>query len=74
MVTEIFAAAIDGTIDTYIEMDPEWLDQVEGADIAYEKVGPDFFGEAAAEWETIWSAKSPSLGALREAAAASRSQ
>lgn len=74
MVTEIFAAAIDGTIDTYIEMDPEWLAQVEGADIAYEKVGPDFFGEAAAEWETIWSAKSPSLGALREAAAASRSQ
>ncbi len=65
MIGELMAKHVDGTIDSYIEKDPEWLKQVEGTGKTYIKVDNTFFGDAVDQWNTIWSEKAPSLAALR---------
>ncbi|RBI83711.1 C4-dicarboxylate ABC transporter substrate-binding protein [Rhodosalinus halophilus] len=68
-IAELMARHIDGTIDSYIAKDEEWLAQVEGTGKPFMEVGPDFFGEAISEWEAIWGPKSGTLDMLREVAA-----
>ena len=59
---------LDGVIDSYLKLEPTFLEEVEKSGKSVRKLGPEFFGDAAAEWEKIWSEKAPSLGALRAAA------
>ena len=61
---------LDGVIDSYVRLEPTFLAEVEKTGKPVVKVGPDFFGKAAARWEETWSGKAPSLGAIRAAAAA----
>lgn len=72
LISDLFSTAIDSSIDTYIEMDPKWLTQVQDMDIKYVKVERDFFGTAAQEWESIWSEKTDALSSLRATAEATR--
>ena len=70
MISELMAAAVDSTLDTYVASEGPWLEQIEGTGIDYRVVGPEFFGDAIAEWETIWSEQAgDALTALRAAAA-----
>ncbi|MEQ9673341.1 MAG: TRAP transporter substrate-binding protein [Roseovarius indicus] len=66
MIGELMAKHVDSTIDTYIEMEQGWLDQVRETGTKYVEVDEDFFGDAVEEWNTIWSEKSSVLEELRE--------
>ncbi|MGJ8615363.1 MAG: TRAP transporter substrate-binding protein [Sulfitobacter sp.] len=69
MIGELMAKHVDTTIDSYIEKDPVWLEQVAGTGKTYTKVDPSFFGDAVEKWNAIWSEKAASLDALRKVAA-----
>jgi len=68
MVGELMAKHVDTTIDTYIEKEQVWLDQIKETGKTYNKVGPEFFGTAIDEWNATWSEKTTALDALRSAA------
>lgn len=72
LVTELMTKHVDSTLDTYAELEPQWTEQLRTVDKAFVEVGPDFFGEAVAEWEDTWSVKAPSLADLREVAEETR--
>lgn len=67
-ISDLMTKHVDGTIDSYIAKEQEWLDQIKGTGKAYEVVGPEFFGDAVDQWNTIWSEKSSALDSLRKVA------
>lgn len=69
MIGELMAKYVDSTIDSYVEKDPMWLEQIAGTGKTYTKVDSSFFGEAVEQWNTIWSEKAMSLDGLRAVAA-----
>ncbi|MEL6211355.1 MAG: TRAP transporter substrate-binding protein, partial [Pseudomonadota bacterium] len=69
LITELMAKHVDSTLDTYAEKEGPWTEALQDVDKTFKTVGPDFFGDAAAAWEEIWSAKAPSLPDLRAVAA-----
>jgi len=69
MIGELMAKHVDSTIDSYVEKDPVWLEQIAGTGKTYTKVDADFFGDAIEEWNAIWSEKAASLDDLRAVAA-----
>lgn len=70
MISELMAAAVDSTLDTYIEREQGWLDEIRGTGITYMEAGPEFFGDAIAQWDAIWTERAgDTLSALRAAAA-----
>lgn len=69
MIADLMAKQVDSTIDTYIEMEQDWLDQMRDTDTTYIEVDQDFFGDAVGEWNAIWSEKSAYLDTLRQVSA-----
>jgi TRAP-type C4-dicarboxylate transport system substrate-binding protein len=70
MISELMGAAVDSTLDTYVAREQGWLDQIRGTGITYMEVGPEFFGDAIAQWEAIWTERAgDTLAALRATAA-----
>ncbi|MBJ6370399.1 TRAP transporter substrate-binding protein [Sedimentitalea arenosa] len=69
MITELMAKHVDTTLDTYTAKEPVWTENLMGVGKTTKTVGAEFFGDAIATWEGIWSDKAPSLPALRETAA-----
>lgn len=70
MIGELMAAAVDSTLDTYTEREGPWLEQIRGTGITYIEAGPEFFGDAIAQWEGIWTERAgDTLAALRTTAA-----
>lgn len=67
-VRRLMKKHLDGVIDSYLELEPKFLAEVENTGKTVMKVGPDFFGDAAAQWEAKWSAKAPALAEMRAAA------
>ena len=72
MVGELMAKHVDSTIDSYVAKEAGWLDQIKGTGKAFKTVDASFFGDAIDAWNTIWSAKTSSLDALRATAAATK--
>jgi tripartite ATP-independent transporter DctP family solute receptor len=68
MISELMAKHVDSTIDSYIEKDPIWLEQIAGEAKTYTKVDASFFNDAVAQWNDIWSEKTTSLADLRAVA------
>ena len=69
-IRRLMKKQLDGVIDSYLTLEPTFLAEVEKTGKTVKRVGPDFFGDAAAAWEAIWSEKAPALGAMRAAAGA----
>jgi len=69
MIGELMARLVDSTIDTYVEKEPVWLEQIRGTGRNYVEVDEEFFADAVAEWNGIWSERSSSLDDLRAVAA-----
>ncbi|KUP94547.1 TRAP transporter substrate-binding protein [Tritonibacter horizontis] len=69
MIKDLMAKHVDSTIDSYIEKDPVWLEQIADTGHTYTKVDAAFFGEAIDQWNAIWSQKAASLDDLRAVAA-----
>ncbi|SEO96179.1 tripartite ATP-independent transporter solute receptor, DctP family [Salinihabitans flavidus] len=68
MISELMAEHLDSTIDSYMEKEPEWLEQIQDTGKTYMKVDADFFEGAVAEWDAIWSERSAVLDDIRAAA------
>lgn len=69
MIGELMAKHVDSTIDTYIEKEQGWLDQVKDTGKTYIKVDQSFFGDAVAQWNATWADKSAALDDLQQTAA-----
>ncbi len=69
MIGELMAQHVDSTIDSYLEMEAGWLEQISGTGKTYVEVDASFFGDAIEQWNAIWSTKAESLDVLRETAA-----
>ncbi|MCR9220967.1 MAG: TRAP transporter substrate-binding protein [Alphaproteobacteria bacterium] len=67
-ISRLMKKHLDGVIDSYIALEPKFLEEVEKTGKPVKKVGPEFFGDAAAEWEKIWSEKAAVLDDMRAAA------
>ena len=65
MIGEMMARHVDSTIDTYIESEAVWLEELKGTDLTYKVVSEDFFADAVAEWSDIWSKKSAAVADLQ---------
>lgn len=65
-LAEVMNRHLASTIDTYIEKEGVWLEQIRQLDKNVLEVGPEFFGEAISEWEAKWSARSDMLEKLRQ--------
>ncbi|MBF9044274.1 C4-dicarboxylate ABC transporter substrate-binding protein [Rhodobacterales bacterium HKCCE4037] len=73
LITEHMSAALDGVLDTYVERDDVWQEEIRAFDVTYIDAGRDFFGDAVAEWEAIWEERAPeALETLRGVADATR--
>lgn len=68
MIGDLMEEHLDSTIDTYLEKEQVWLDQIKETGKAYLEVEQDFFGDAVDEWDAIWSEKSALLTDLRQVA------
>lgn len=69
MIGNLMGKNVDSTINTYIEMEQGWLDKLRETGKTYIEVDEEFFGDAVAEWNAIWSEKSSYLDKLREVSA-----
>ncbi len=67
-ISELMNKRLNQTIDNYIAKEPEWEKLLRGSGKTIKVVGPDFFRSASSSWEKTWSARSPALAELREAA------
>lgn len=68
MIGDLMAKHVDSTIDSYVEKEAGWLEQIAATGKTFTKVDASFFGDAIAQWNTIWSEKTSSLDALRATA------
>ena len=68
MVRTLMAKHVDSTIDSYIEKESGWIEQIKSTDTTFIKVDASFFDEAISNWNDIWSQKTPALAALRATA------
>jgi TRAP-type C4-dicarboxylate transport system substrate-binding protein len=69
MISELMAKHVDSTLDVYMVKEPEWTDALTKVGKTFKRVDQSFFGDAIAQWETIWADKAPSLPELRKTAA-----
>ncbi|WP_425506272.1 TRAP transporter substrate-binding protein [Sulfitobacter maritimus] len=68
LIGDLMAKHVDSTIDSYVEKEQGWLDQVRDAGTNYVEVDQAFFNDAVGEWNAIWAEKSTRLDALRQTA------
>lgn len=69
MIGELMAKHVDSTIDSYIEREQPWLDEIAATGRTYMRVDASFFGDAIDQWNATWSKKSSALDSLRAIAA-----
>lgn len=70
MIGTLMAKHLDGTIDTYVKKEQEWLDSISKLDRKIIKVDESFFEDAIGEWNATWSERSSALADLRGVAKA----
>lgn len=68
MIGDLMAKHVDSTIDSYVEKEAGWLEQIAATGKTFTKVDASFFGDAIGQWNTVWSEKTSSLDALRATA------
>ncbi|WIY26318.1 TRAP transporter substrate-binding protein [Parasedimentitalea psychrophila] len=72
MIGDLMASHVDSTIDSYIEKEAGWLQQIKDTGKTFTKVDASFFGDVIDEWNVAWEQKSESLGDLRTTASETR--
>lgn len=70
MISDLMAKHVDGTIDSYLDKEQSWLDQIKSTGKTFKVADANFFGDAVAKWNAIWSEKAPALVSLQAAAEA----
>ena len=58
IIRKLMASHVDSVIDTYIELEPKFLEEVKKTDANVKVLDDSFFGEAAQGWTEIWADKS----------------
>lgn len=69
LIGELMAKHVDSTIDSYVEKEQPWLDQIKGTGKNFVKVDETFFADAVDQWNASWSERSKALDSLRQVAA-----
>ena len=72
MVRALMAKHVDSTIDSYVNKEAGWLEQIKGTGKTFVKVDASFFENAISDWNDIWSKKTSALEALRATADATK--
>lgn len=67
-IGDLMAKHVDGTIDTYVELEPQWLETLRGVGVDYVETDASFFGDVVGQWDAMWTERSPSLAAIRATA------
>ncbi|UKV14715.1 TRAP transporter substrate-binding protein [Thalassospiraceae bacterium SW-3-3] len=70
LIHDLMAKHLEGTIDTYVQKEQDWLDNIEKTGHKIVKVDETFFTDAIGTWNKTWSERSSSLKYLREVAKA----
>jgi TRAP-type transport system periplasmic protein len=71
MVSELMKKHLDVVLDATEEVERTFLPMLkEKEGLEVREVGPEFYGDAVAEWDKIWLPKAPGIPALRAEAAA----
>ncbi|WP_404423900.1 TRAP transporter substrate-binding protein [Thalassospira australica] len=70
LIHDLMAKHLEGTIDTYVKKEQDWLDSIEKTGHKIVKVDETFFTDAIDTWNKTWSERSSSLKYLREVAKA----
>ncbi len=67
LITRLTAKHMDWVIDQAVLEEDAWNTGVRnlGTDLEILQVGPDFFGDTAAQWEKIWAPKASVISALQ---------
>ena len=68
MIGDLMNKHLVSVIQSYVEKEPAWIDEIKGTGRNYIKVNSDFFGDAPQAWYKIWSEKSKALSGLRNVA------
>lgn len=68
VIRRLMAEHLDGTIDTYVAQEPEFLEEVEKTGVKVLPVDAGFFGDTIAAWNAKWDKKTGAVKALRKAA------
>ena len=68
VIGKLMAKHLDSVIETYIKLEPTFLEEVKKTNVNVRMLDASFFGEAAQGWTEIWADKSE--GALAELKAA----
>ena len=58
VIGRLMAKHLDSIIDTYIELEPTFLEEVQKTNANVKIYDTSFFGAAASGWADIWAAKS----------------
>lgn len=69
IIQTAMGTALQSLFKDYAEVERDMLEKVKGSGIPVRAVGPEFFGDALKEYETIWLKKAPALEQLRAEAA-----
>lgn len=69
-ISKLMKARLDEVVQTYVQKDPEWLDQVRGTGKTIVEAGPEFYGDIPTQWDAIWAEKTDLLDDMRDTAKA----
>ena len=58
IIGRLMASHLDSVINTYIELEPKFLEEVKKTNVSVKMLDASFFGEAAKGWTDIWADKS----------------
>ena len=70
MISTIMTKHLDAVVDSYVEKDPTWINDLKGTGKRFVTVSPDFFGDVPEKWDDIWSKRSSVLSDMRDVAKA----
>lgn len=61
----LMAEYVDRALQEYVDLEDDFLSEVEKTDVTITPIDADFFADAVAAWNAKWEAKAPNLPALR---------
>jgi TRAP-type C4-dicarboxylate transport system substrate-binding protein len=65
IIARLMGEYVDACLQAYVDLEDDFLAEVEKTDITIRPVTADFFSEAVSAWNEEWEPKAPNLPALR---------
>ena len=65
IIARLMAQYTDAALQEYVDLEDDFLAEVEKTDITITPIDSDFFGDAVAAWNAKWEEKAPNVATLR---------